>query len=730
MAPVAPRTESPPILLEPHSREDSMLDNDTDQESIPTASQPQGPWAGGPEGEATLVGSDSGRGGAAAPATVAEGSAGCLEAKALEGSPSAEPQVALGEPRAQEGLAQEEGKEPPTMARATRQQHPLPPPPPQPQPQKPLPWSEFEKAFTFVRQKGGSVLMQCNYCLPVIKNVSTAVNSSTNLRKHLEIMDFIVEETLPLEMVDRPSFVGLVRLGLPKCLTIMCSETLRESLERRASSMRERLVKRMGPVAYVATTADCWTDGRKSFLGVTAHWISPTTLEREFGALACRRLKGPHTTYEVLAEALRDIYRQYKVHHKVVSTTTDNGSNFVKAFPGGDPSKEEEEVKFVPISEILDRGHREKEGATDAEGLSLPPHQRCASHTLNLVATQDVEALLAVASQGSPLGPFKKHFSSLMAKCTKLWATLERCKATAESIHEQCGMYLKVPARARWTSVFEALKQLSDLLSAVPLKVDLITDQCSLERVTPAESLVLAEYTEILGPLAQSLEILQGENGMYMGYLLPTLYHLDRKLQGLEGKPARLAHGLPLVQGLRQALRKRFDHVWEDRKLLLAACLHPRFKVDWLESAQNAQANKSMMEALLKAEIRSATVGEGGGPSEKGREGSSTEDDFFSLRTRSTKPDADGMEEEEAEEEEEEEEVSRYLRSPVREVSSLHAFPQVLRHFLRHNTAMPSSAAVEYLFSTVGHVLAVKRPSLSDELFEQLVLLRQNRPVF
>nr|XP_020633791.1 uncharacterized protein LOC110070446 [Pogona vitticeps] len=797
---VVHRTESP-TLAEPPSHEDSMQEDDTDQESTPATSQP---WAGGVEKEATL-GSDVA---APAPAAAAEGSASHSETKVPEVVSGGEPQVVVVETRAQEDMAHEEDAEQPSAARNTRQQVPQQP--------QPLPWSEFEKAFTFVRQKGGSVLMQCNYCLPVIKNVSTAVNSSTNLRKHLEkvhpeklgasessgkgkkrgffeelldedddppsikilkqqqqqavlerwgsgkeaitqkildrkIMDFIVEETLPLETVDRPSFVGLVRLGLPKCLTIMCSETLRDSIEKRSFSMRERLVKRMGPVAYIATTADCWTDGRKSFLGVTAHWISPTTLEREFGALACKRLRGPHT-YEVLAGALRDVYAQYKIRHKVVCTTTDNGSNFVKAFrvfeakeeseaadasaseeeeeeddddeENGDPNKEEEEaeVKFVPISEILDGGDRDREGAADAKELSLPPHRRCASHTLNLVATQDVEAMLAEASKDSPLGPFKKHFCSLMGKCGELWATLDRSKPMAESIHEQCGMYLKIPVKTRWTTVFEALKQLSDLLSAVPLKVDIITDQCSLERVTPAESLVLEEYTEIMGPLAQSLEILQGENGMYMGYLLPTLYNLDRKLQGLENKPGRFTHGLPLLQGLRQALRRRFDHIWEDRGLLLAACLHPRFKVDWLESAPNAQTSKSMMEALLKAEIQSVVSEDGGEPSERDREGSRAEEDFFSIQTRSAKLAGEGAEEDE--------EVARYLKSPVREVSSLHAFPRVMRSFLRHNTPMPSSAAVEYLFSTVGHVMTVKRPSLSDELFEQLVLLRQNRPVF
>ncbi|XP_061485693.1 uncharacterized protein LOC133386088 [Rhineura floridana] len=145
------------------------------------------------------------------------------------------------------------------------------------------------------------------------------------------IIDFIVEETLPLQTVDKPSFINLVRIGLPKDLTIICAKTLRDRIEKRACHMRETLANRMGAVAYIATTADCWTNGKKSYFGVTAHWINPTTLKREVGALACKRLKGCHT-YDVLSKALHDVHVQYRIHNKVMCTTTDNGSNFVKAF--------------------------------------------------------------------------------------------------------------------------------------------------------------------------------------------------------------------------------------------------------------------------------------------------------------------------------------------------------------------------------------------------------------
>nr|XP_060616126.1 uncharacterized protein LOC132765880 [Anolis sagrei ordinatus] len=674
-----------------------------------------------------------------------------------------------------------------------------------PAPRRKVPWSGFEKAFTYVRQRGKNLVVQCNFCLPAYKTVSAAITSSSNLKKHLErahpeklkiiesakrvrrrgysvelrhddetpalkmpkqqpesqagpekwgcgketvtqrildkkIMDFIVEETLPFETVDRASFIGLVRLGLPKGLSIMCANTLRDRIQKRAASMRETLVSRMGVVSHVATTADCWTIGKRSFLGVTAHWISPTTLKREFGALAYKRLKG-HLTYSVLVKALHDVHMQYQIHSKVMCTTTDNGSNFVQMFRGfraeelrdatgtsiegndkeGDGDNQEEpEVTFVPISELLDTCNKAAEERVGSKDFSLPPLQRCVSHSLNLVATQDVDALISDSSKNSLHGPFWRHFRSLMEKCNKLWSKHKGSKQFAEYVREQSGVYLKVPNQTQWNVTFNALKQLNELLSNMPLKVGALTDQCSMARFTPAESIVLQEYTEIMWPLAQSLDILQRENGMFMGYLLPTLYNLDRKLQGLENKPVKYTYCLPLLRGIREALRKRFAGIWEDKKLLLAACLHPRFKVDWLDSAKTVHINRYMMEALVKAEIRGMVSEENDRSSEKDQESDSLEDDFFNIRPRGKKSAVDSADEE----------VWDFLKCPSREVSSLHAFPRIMQSFLQYNTGMPSSAAAERLFCTEDRGATAKRHSLSDEVFEQLVLLRQNRALF
>lgn len=52
----------------------------------------------------------------------------------------------------------------------------------------------------------------------------------------------------------------------------------------------------LGKAKFVSTTADIWSGKKRSFLGMTCHWIDEATLERKTVALACRRFED-HTHF-------------------------------------------------------------------------------------------------------------------------------------------------------------------------------------------------------------------------------------------------------------------------------------------------------------------------------------------------------------------------------------------------------------------------------------------------
>jgi hypothetical protein len=58
------------------------------------------------------------------------------------------------------------------------------------------------------------------------------------------------------------------------------------------------------------------------------------------------------------------------------------------------------------------------------------------------------------------------------------------------------------------------------------------------------------------------------------------------------------------------------------------------------------------------------------------------------------------------------------------------AYYIVKKMFIRFNTAIPSSAAVERLFSIAGLIETSRRNRLSDAMFEKLTLIKLNRGTF
>ena len=90
----------------------------------------------------------------------------------------------------------------------------------------------------------------------------------------------------------------------------------------------------------------------------------------------------------------------------------------------------------------------------------------------------------------------------------------------------------------------------------------------------------MKDYAQVMKPMAQALNILQGEcnhSNAYMGYLAPTIALLKEKLHKKNG----IATVKPLVTALLDGIDKRFDYLFDDEKIIAAALLHPKFKDNW-----------------------------------------------------------------------------------------------------------------------------------------------------
>ena len=301
-------------------------------------------------------------------------------------------------------------------------------------------------------------------------------------------------------------------------------------------------------------------------------------------------MKGRHT-YDAIASALDDVHAEYGIRRKVVRTTTDNGSNFVKAFTvysepraveettteegedhnDGEDGFDSDATEPVDVYATLSEG----ESLSDNEYL-LPPHQRCACHTLNLIATTDAEKAEADAA-------YKKVFRSTFAKCHALWNKYGRSAMAVEAVTDAYGVGLKRPNATRWNSVFMATERLLRLIK--DRGDDEFRNVCTkldVAKFTNTEVAFLEDYVCVMKPVAQALNILQAETKMHMGYLLPMICILKEKLQNLEATSPICK---PLIAAMLAAVDGRFAGIFVDKEAIAAAILHPHFRTTWTDNA-------------------------------------------------------------------------------------------------------------------------------------------------
>lgn len=274
------------------------------------------------------------------------------------------------------------------------------------------------------------------------------------------LIRLICEGHHPFSLVEQPAFKDFATALNPQC-KVLSRPTLKNRIAEAAGQMKTKMISHLSSVNYVATTTDCWSAHQKSYIGVTCHWIDWETLERRSAVLACKRLRGSHT-FDVLAGVLDDIHCHYRIRGKVVITTTDSGSNFVKAFGvfGEQGSQSEDEDAESDTDEDCSDGDVEYQDAFSIleqdNGLEyqLPKHQRCACHLLNLVATTDAE----IAEQKNDT--YKRLSRAAFGKCQAMWNKTGRSHTAAEVVEDHCGLQLIRPNKTRWNSTYMAVERI------------------------------------------------------------------------------------------------------------------------------------------------------------------------------------------------------------------------------------------------------------------------------
>lgn len=131
--------------------------------------------------------------------------------------------------------------------------------------------------------------------------------------------------------------------------------------------------------------------------------------------------------------------------------------------------------------------------------------------------------------------------------------------------------------------------------------------------------------------------------------------------------------------------------------------MHPKFKLNWLSGEKKKQAENYLEDLLgIQSGKNSPTI-----------EQSDDHDDFFIFANQTDKSESD--------------ELQQFLKSKNSNIKMLCEYPKIKKLFIGYNTALPSSASVERMFSVGGSVLTPHRGRLNDDIVEQQMLLKINK---
>lgn len=100
--------------------------------------------------------------------------------------------------------------------------------------------------------------------------------------------------------------------------------------------------------------------------------------------------------------------------------------------------EDDEVLKTINITDILDNGDR----FDDSSEIKLPKHQRCAAHTLNLIATVDIQ-------EAEKDGTYKVNSRRVFSKCQAIFNKQNQSSQCADNIKEIVGRYLITPNATR-----------------------------------------------------------------------------------------------------------------------------------------------------------------------------------------------------------------------------------------------------------------------------------------
>lgn len=297
-----------------------------------------------------------------------------------------------------------------------------------------------------------------------------------------------------------------------------------------------------------------------------------------------------------------------------------------------------------------------------------------------------------------------------------LW-TISRYSSRAKTICKSIlGEQLKFPCQTRWNSRFDCIKQcnkptiqskLNQLIIELKSELNSKTSKY-LKLLSSNDMLVMQYYEKVLGPIAKALDVLQGDRDCYQGDIMPVLVSMKFHI-------SQLSESHNLMRDFKQTTLKlidnRFGSYFEinasNKEFILASMSLPRYKSNFIRSAEDKLFAKNLL--LLECKTLCNESDDLIDTSEIPVTPSQHIDDFIvSFESNETHR-------RNSIENEIECQVSSYLSDGNKDNNMLLKYSNVRAVFYKYNTTLPSSAAVERVFSQSQLIFQPRRNRISKQ---------------
>jgi len=151
---------------------------------------------------------------------------------------------------------------------------------------------------------------------------------------------------------------------------------------------------------------------------------------------------------------------------------------------------------------------------------------------------------------------FKAISTQTERKLQRLWNKQSSSSNNSDIIQRHLGRLFMLRNETRWNTLYLAISCVLRLIKKKRREFTKMMDELKLPQFDNEDESYMEQYVAITRPVAEALDILQGEKNIGLGFLLPTISILKSKLEKLKDSPS-ITSCTPLLQGILDGINKR-----------------------------------------------------------------------------------------------------------------------------------------------------------------------------